>query len=1114
MSPRGKKPLAATSATASAPTDAKANVARFHKALALSRWAQGMFQGRQSGPVLAALASPALEGWDEDSGGVQSRFLGALLSQSLFDFGATGLVSRQTAAEYDARVVRFWKQITEKRSRTAGRPLYPKHFQWLSLMATELYLDWFFNRPEELLAAVDAERVRVNAELPAALQLLTPLKTEDLRKISSWEATGGGKTLLLDINILQYRHWAAAKGATIDKVILLTPNEGLTRQHLGELALSGIDAAELRDGDLFQNDAGVVGVVDAGKLISDASSRKKGEKSMMAAWFEGRNLVLVDEGHNGSSAEDGERRTVREQLCKDGFSIEYSATFGQAVARNGKQRAPGGSRSLWETYATNILFDYSYKYFFDDGFGKESFILNLADDGDEEQVFAYLCGSLLKFAQQCILFERSPSVMRDCGIARPLCLFVGNTVNATSGKIGASEAAARSDVARVVAFLARFLKDRTAVEALFGKFVRDEAVVTVGERNVFRHAFLPVTGITPGQLYDETLRLVFHAPGGGLLHALHRKGPGEVVLSCGTAEPFALVNIGDSAAFTKNLADAGSTDYAVDPDDDFSASLFPEIDRDDSPVSILIGSRKFTEGWSSWRVSAIGLLNMGVNEGTQIIQLFGRGVRLRGRDFSLRRTRSGDPARGAFVQNLETLEIFGLRANYMAKFREYLDEEGVSTRDAVLTLDFPPRRRTAPASVRVPLVADDWKLDGPKGFRTKPVTLFDIPPADAKRIGPICFQLRDFATVQALEHRTDGGSTVTAEADLPSVKIDRRAYSFFDWDGIYRRLLRHKAERGYRNLAVDKKKLLEFAKAGDDWYELKTAPERVAFDSFAKLPRIQALFESLLCGYADRFYARLRALHEAGHMVMGPIPNEWIPAAWHFEFDQTSDGEKWRDRVKELQEIIDRGALPCEIQTWRASGSTDFVAIVFDPLLYEPLLWAEKGAKLPFTFHPVSLQAPSEKQFVEDLKRYYQTHPGDFAGTDLYLMRNASDKARGLGFAQAGGFYPDFLLWLVDKADGKQHLCFVDPKGLRNIPFDSPKMNFAAEVKNLQTAINATANPPIVLNSVILSDTKLADLLALFGHGATDYEAKNVFFLDSGGDIYIPKLLAAARKEH
>ena len=42
--------------------------------------------------------------------------------------------------------------------------------------------------------------------------------------------------------------------------------------------------------------------------------------------------------------------------------------------------------------------------------------------------------------------------------------------------------------------------------------------------------------------------------------------------------------------------------------------------------------------WNSWRVSNMGLMNVGTGEGSEIIQLFGRGVRLKGRGMSLKRS--------------------------------------------------------------------------------------------------------------------------------------------------------------------------------------------------------------------------------------------------------------------------------------------------------------------------------------------------------------------------------------------------------------------------------------------------------------------------------------------
>ena len=78
----------------------------------------------------------------------------------------------------------------------------------------------------------------------------------------------------------------------------------------------------------------------------------------------------------------------------------------------------------------------------------------------------------------------------------------------------------------------------------------------------------------------------------------------------------------------------------------------------------------------------MGLLNIGRSEGSQIIQLFGRGVRLKGRDMSLKgSSTANDGPHPKRIRLLETLNIFALRANYMAQFRDYLEGEGIGTDD-------------------------------------------------------------------------------------------------------------------------------------------------------------------------------------------------------------------------------------------------------------------------------------------------------------------------------------------------------------------------------------------------------------------------------------------------
>ena len=59
-----------------------------------------------------------------------------------------------------------------------------------------------------------------------------------------------------------------------------------------------------------------------------------------------------------------------------------------------------GKGILEQRYAKNILFDYFYKYFYKDGFGKDYRILNLANDKDDQIRRLYLTACLLAFYQQ------------------------------------------------------------------------------------------------------------------------------------------------------------------------------------------------------------------------------------------------------------------------------------------------------------------------------------------------------------------------------------------------------------------------------------------------------------------------------------------------------------------------------------------------------------------------------------------------------------------------------------------------------------------------------------------------------------------------------------------
>jgi len=99
----------------------------------------------------------------------------------------------------------------------------------------------------------------------------------------------------------------------------------------------------------------------------------------------------------------------------------------------------------------------------------------------------------------------------------------------------------------------------------------------------------------------------------------------------------------------------------------------------------------------------------------------------------------------------------------------------------------------------------------------------------------------------------------------------------------------------------------------------------------------------------------------------------------------------------------------------------------FEPLdfgshCYTPLIFIAKG-ETQVEVTPVNLNE-GERNFVIDLIKYYDSNPSCFEDKKLYLLRNKS-KA-GIGFFEAGNFYPDFIMWILYK--DKQYITFVDPK--------------------------------------------------------------------------------------
>lgn len=1052
----------------------KKRTLQLSKSLVLNRYILSIF-GVQGFDALADhLSESHLEGRDENN---VSKYYHELVARML----TTDQLSKDQLLEYDQNIVSHTLRINDKRK----DPIEWKYFQYLGLLFTEIYLDRFFSNRTKLLEDLndflDRWRNPMDTSIPNESDApITPFQYDDLNKLAFWNATGSGKTLLMHINILQFDHYQKKYHADrINKIILVTPNEGLSAQHLEEFKASAINAAlfSKRSGGAFSGTE--IEVIEISKLADE-----NGDKTVNVEAFETDNLVLIDEGHRGVSGEAWKRR--RDYLSTDGFAFEYSATFGQAVSAASTK----DKKKLIDEYSKNIIFDYSYYYFHRDGYGKDYHILNVPDDSQTEFLRKYLTGALLSFYQQKVVYGENPHAMQLFQLANPLWVFVGGTV---TKKIGKKD---KSDILLILQFFTEFIKDSTQSISHLGQLLDGkDGILDATNRSVFSSAFhyLRKQISNADELYSDILKTVFNSEisGANLYVDNLNEADGELGIRLGDAEYFGVINIGDDRGLFKELQEVGIQGV----DKDFGRSLFREINQQSSKVNLLIGAKKFTEGWSSWRVSTMGLMNIGRGEGSQIIQLFGRGVRLKGYDWSLKRSKELDEYQRPdskippFIAHLETLNIFGIRADYMNQFKEFLEEEGLPANDGqyqTIQLPVMPTVTLDTNKLKILRVRED--ID----FKKDRVVELDLHQDEM--LGSV--KLDWYPKVQAMS--TVRGNLALQLEETNEEKLNSQNLAFLNWDEIYFELQKFKNERTWYNLTLSKDALQKII-SNPYWYILQIPKAELEADTFRKVHLWQEISVALLKGYVDRFYNYHKSTYLSKHMQtveLSPTDANFI-SEYLVEIEESQT--RIIEKLTELKGLISAGSLEQDFEIGQ-----HFTAFEFLEHLYRPLLFMDESHyKNLIRISPVSLNA-GEKRFIDDLKRFYETDSELLENKKLFLLRNQSRK--GVGFFEAHGFYPDFLLWVVD--GDHQYISFIDPKGLRQITgFEHPKMKF---YKTIRETIEAKLeDSEVTLNSFILSTTPFTELKHWKGQESmTDFNQRHIYFMQEQKAFYVKSMIS------
>jgi len=487
-------------------------------------------------------------------------------------------------------------------------------------------------------------------------------------------------------------------------------------------------------------------------------------------------------------------------------------------------------------------------------------------------------------------------------------------------------------------------------------------------------------------------------------------------------------------------------------------------------------------------------------------------VRLQGWNHCLKRSKALRLPAGVnkpkHIELLETLNVFGIHADYMAQFKQFLEDEGLPVDQETEELILPVVRNLGTHKLKV--IRLKPVINGvPTSFGTAFRQLAPIPELEPPRGEEDLWLLRNkvqlnwYPKIQAMKAKDlAGGDGV---ADLERGSLTPRHVALLNLDRAWFELIRFKNERGWHNFNIPRR-AVERLLSESDWYELLVPGPVMALDSLDRLPVWQEIAESLLKKYAERYYSYRKKAWEEPHLEYAEL------AADDPNFPEAGNavGEEqgvYRITVEKSEEtlITQLRAIGEELRKRaysephkKLTGANATIELIrFQHHLFEPLIRAG-GASV--SVKPVALN-DGEMRFVTRLKEYCEQHAAEFVDRPLFLLRNLS-RGRGVGFFEAGNFYPDFMLWRLD--GGKQRITFIDPKGIRNLSWtNEPKLDFATTLRDIENRIGDAA---VSLDSYIVSVTPAAEMRLHWG--VTDAQLAQRHIVFDEDEDYVRRILA------
>lgn len=743
-------------------------------------------------------------------------------------------------------------QVTTACGKAGFAPRYP---QYLALL---LFCHWANNRSDPDFL-VQLNHYLLGFTPPE--ETIEAFTEADLQFAAFWMATAAGKTHVLHACLALLE-----KQTQWSRILIITPSESLTRQHANNLR-------KLKQWHVFaypqDGDASLLGnlppdtiiVLDINKL----TDTKKGDGVTLptSVFSDGRNLVFVDEGHKGQKSEASVWKKLQQDLAgigipdlqRKGLLVEFSATFGQVAE----------AEHAFGHYAKGIIFDYAYDRFHRDLYGKDFWHVQLDASGESKTVLREqtLTAALLAYWHQLATFHSDSSQQaakaHQLQVASPLWVLLGLSV--IGGK-NVADKEQTSDVIEVLQFLHTILLNQKQWQ---------QWVKSILEFKLEGADLLPtevrqsLSSYTAETLSLRILMEVFGWQAGDQpIMRLLKAATGEMGLGLLRADRvhyFGVVNVGDAKGLGNALQEKG---LSVE-DDALTPSLFASLEHHHSGLNVLIGSRRFAEGWDNYRASSLTLLRLGQGEGSLIIQMFGRVVRFAGQAGNGKRLRQVPDT----LRPLQTAYVYGLRSKYLEAFLQGLYDNGV----------LETKTNECPVKICVPDFPSLYAVQGINPDKAD----FGVALQGATWLNHLTRQvtLSLGGKVQQAKMQDAGGLTLTdGNMGTDITPIFKAQVALLDVDAIYQQLLEYRRLRQRWNLTFDK--LAIHAALQSDKYTLEGIPDVFRLRSVEDLQRLQRIAVTLVQRMFEAAYRRRETYYSRFALVTAE--QSGLPQKYQKEF--------------------------------------------------------------------------------------------------------------------------------------------------------------------------------------------------------------------------------------